>query len=280
METMREIKRHINTIKTIQKETKAMKAVYAAKLSKTQRKLLSARPYADKLKEVLNRLAAAKDFKHELTEQNDADTVAYVVFTANRGMAGGYSADICRFAERAIKENGKESSIIVIGKKGRNYFRDRGYKILKVYKKLGEDPDFRKAQELTREVVDLFLSGQVGQVVLIYAPYFTAIRNQPLQETLLPISREMMAEKNLQNNVEYIYEPGTDEVLASLLPRYLQVYIYKVMLEAKASEYSARMITMGTASDNAGELIKELTLAYNRAHQALITSQIMEITQG
>jgi len=280
MESMREIKRHINTIKTIQKETKAMKAVYAAKLNKTQSKLLSARPYADKLKEVISRLAAAESFGHELAEKNGVSSVAYVIFTGDRGMAGSYSDDICRFAERVIRENDTESVLIVIGKEGRDYFRDQGFKILKAYTRLGEDPDFHKAQGIAKKIVDLFLSKQVGQVVLVYTPYSSSIRNQPLQETILPISREMIGEEPQKDKVEYLYEPDAEKVLASLLPRYLQVYIYKVMLEAKASEHSARMIAMGAASDNADELIKKLTLAFNRAHQAQITKEITEITQG
>ena len=280
MQNMRDIRRHINTIKIIQKETKVMKAVYAAKLSKTQAKLQAARPYADKLKEVLARLmAAGADFQHELVEQKSAARIAYVIFTGNRGMAGSYSADVCSFAEKVIEEKGLESQLFIIGKKGRDYFRNRSYADFRQFVTLGEEPDYDEAEGLAQEIIKPFVSGQVREVILIYTPYFTPVRNQPLRDTFLPLSRKAAMEGRSGSQTEYLYEPGTGEVLNCLLLRYLQIYVYKAMLEAKASEHAARLATVGAAADNAEEMIRDLTLSYNRAHQAMITREITEITK-
>jgi F-type H+-transporting ATPase subunit gamma len=279
MPGMRDIKRRIRSIESTQKITKAMKMVAAAKLRKSQNKVVSARPYSAKLQEVLGRLVhCSEDYSHPLLDSRETSRVGYVVITADRGLCGGYNANLIRLTESLIRENDKESVIIAVGKKGRDYFRRRGYTLLREYLDLGDDPNYIQARELARELAEIYISGEVQELNLVYTKFYSAIRQQPLTERLLPVPKVEKKENNAE--VDYIYEPSAKEVLHTLLPRYLETLIYKALLEAKASEHGARMTAMDAASDNAGEMIQKLTLSFNRARQAAITREITEIVGG
>ncbi|WP_227762532.1 ATP synthase F1 subunit gamma [Zhaonella formicivorans] len=279
MPGMRDIKRRIRSIESTQKITKAMKMVAAAKLRKSQNKVVSARPYSAKLQEVLGRLVhGSEDYSHPLLDSRETSRVGYVVITADRGLCGGYNANLIRLTESLIRENDKESVIIAVGKKGRDYFRRRGYTLLREYLDLGDDPNYIQARELARELAQIYISGEVQELNLVYTKFYSAIRQQPLTERLLPVTKVEKKENSAE--VDYIYEPSAKEVLHTLLPRYLETLIYKALLEAKASEHGARMTAMDAASDNAGEMIQKLTLSFNRARQAAITREITEIVGG
>lgn len=276
---MRDIKRRIRSIQSTQKITKAMKMVAAAKLRKTQGKVLAARPYAAKLQEVITRLAEGyRDEEHPLLARRQEGAIAYVVFTGDRGLCGGYNANVIRFTESLIRESGEESVIVVVGKKAREYFRRRKYKILREYVDLGDDPHYTQARELAKELVNLYLEGQIRELNLVYSRFYSAIRQQPLKETLLPIAGVEGEEK--PKEIDYIYEPAPKELLHILLPRYLETLVYRALLEAKTSEHGARMTAMDSASDNASEMIRQLTITFNRARQAAITTEISEIVAG
>lgn len=280
MSNMRDIKRRIRSIQSTQQITKAMKTVSAAKLRKTQGNLIAARPYSDKLAEVANRLLGEMgDYKNALFEQREGDRVAYLVMTGDRGLAGGYNANAIRTAEQAIKSKTDEDGIIIaIGRKGRDYFRRRNYEILQEYLDLGDDPHYIQARELAREMVSIFLRGKVDKIYLVYTHFYSAIRHEPEIKQFLPL--EVDSPEGSKEETEYIYEPAKREVLDQLIPRSLEVLMYRALLETKASEHGARMAAMDAASNNAGEMIDQLTLSFNRARQAAITREISEIVGG
>lgn len=280
MQSMRDIKRRIRSIQSTQQITKAMKTVSAAKLRKTQMKVVAARPYANKLVEVLGRLMADMEgFDHPLMAQKEGNRTVYVVLTGDRGFAGGYNVNVAKLAETTIRQNPEEEGLIIAcGRKGRDYFRIRGFNIIREYLDMGDDPHYIQARELARELSALFQQGEVDKINLVYAKFYSAIRHEPVVQQLLPVvaaSREEVGEE-----LEYLYEPQKQEVLHTLIPRYLEVQVYRALLEAKTSEHGARMTAMDSASDNAAEMIEQLTLSFNRARQAAITNEISEIVGG
>jgi len=280
MERMRDIKRRIRSIKNTQQITRAMKTVSAAKLRKTQAKVLSARPYASKLEEVLGRLTAGTEgYEHPLFVPRSGNRTAYVVLTGDRGFAGAYNVNVAKLAEARIRENPEEEGLIIAcGRKGRDYFRIRGYPILREYLDLGDDPHYIQARELARELRALYEQGEVDKIHLVYTKFHSAIRYEPLVQQLLPIAAAPEAETS--GELEYLYEPEKEALLHVLVPRYLEVQVYRALLEAKASEHGARMTAMDNATENCAEMIDKLTLSFNRARQAAITKEISEIVGG
>lgn len=282
MAGMRDIKRRIRSIQSTQQITKAMKTVSAAKLRRTQAKVISARPYANKLAEVLGRLLAdVGNYEHPLLATREGNRVAYVVLTGERGFAGGYNTNVARLTEATIKENPQEDAFVIpVGRKGRDYFRRRDYKILREYLDIGDDPHYIQARELARELVALFEQGEVDKIYLVYTHFHSAIRHEPTVQQLLPVTAGSPQAEEQADEIEYLYEPAKEEVLNTLIPRSLEVQVYRALLEAKTSEHGARMTAMESASDNAAEMIEELTLSFNRARQAAITNEISEIVGG
>lgn len=280
MERMRDIKRRIRSIKNTQQITRAMKTVSAAKLRKTQGKVLSARPYANKLVEVLGRLTAgAEGYEHPLFVPRSGNRVGYVVLTGDRGFAGAFNVNVAKLVEAKIRENPEEEGyIIACGRKGRDYFRIRGYRILREYLDLGDDPHYIQARELARELTALYEQGEVDKLLLVYTKFHSAIRYEPLVQQLLPIVSAPQGEAPAE--LEYIYEPEKEALLHLLVPRYLEIQVYRALLESKASEHGARMTAMDNATENCSEMIDKLTLSFNRARQAAITKEISEIVGG
>ncbi|HHW07082.1 MAG TPA: F0F1 ATP synthase subunit gamma [Clostridia bacterium] len=280
MQGMRDIKRRIRSIKNTQQITKAMKTVSAAKLRKTQNKVISARPYANKLLEVLGRLTAGVEtYEHPLFVPRNGNRTAYVVLTGDRGFAGGYNVNVAKLAESLIRENPEEQGVIIAcGRKGRDYFRIRGYNIIREYLDIGDDPHYIQARELARELTALYEQGEVDKIHLVYTKFHSAIRYEPLAQQLLPILAAPQGET--EGELEYIYEPEKESLLHTLVPRYLEVQVYRALLEAKASEHGARMTAMDNATENCAEMIDQLTLSFNRARQAAITKEISEIVGG
>ncbi len=283
MPGMRDIKRRIRSIKSTQQITKAMKMVAAAKLRKSQEKVVAARPYANKLRQVMERLVAgAAGLQHPLLEVRPRQRVGFVVLTADRGLCGGYNANIIRLTEQALREEAAETALVPVGRKGRDYIRRRRYQMVQEYTDLGDNPNFIQAREIARRVMQLYQEGVFDEVNLVYTEFLSAIRQQPTMVRLLPIQPppDPGADQPAADSAEYIYEPSPAGVLATLLPRYVETQLYRALLEAKASEHGARMTAMGSASDNAAEMIDKLTLSFNRARQAAITKEILEVVSG
>lgn len=276
MASMRDIKRRIKSIKSTQQITKAMKMVAAAKLRKAQERVIQARPYATAIKETLGRLASvATDVSNPLLEVREVKNVGYILVTADRGLCGGYNTNIIRLARNEVR--GKDnSSMVTVGRKGRDFFRRNNANIISEFLGLGEEIDFVDAKTIAATAMDLYIKGELDEVNLIYTEFGSALNQKPTMIKLLPI--EPPAETG--SKVDYIYEPNAEVVLNQLLPKYVETTIFRALLESKASEQGARMTAMGSATDNAREMIGKLTLTFNRARQAAITREISEIVGG
>ncbi|MBM7866568.1 F-type H+-transporting ATPase subunit gamma [Heliobacterium gestii] len=282
---MRDIKRRIRSIKSTQQITKAMKMVAAAKLRKAQEKVTQARPYAKRIQGVLSRLvAAATDVNHPLLETREVKRIGYVVVTADRGLCGGYNANIIRMVNNEIKGR-NDVSLVCVGRKSRDFFKRMGNTIEAEYVGLGEDISFGMAKEIAAKVMELYEEGTVDQVQLVFTEFYSALTQKPVQMQLLPIPAQAgdgaaSAEDGKGPQPLYEFEPSPEAVLDELLPRYVENQIYRALLESKASEQGARMTAMGSATDNAKEMINKLTLSFNRARQAAITKEISEVVGG
>lgn len=253
-----------------------MKMVAAAKLRRAQERVIEARPYARQIKEVLSRITATNTgANHPLLEVREPKNICYVLISADRGLCGGYNANVLRMTARMIHE--KPGKLVAIGRKGRDFFRRRGFNIVSEFIGLGEDIPFSSAREIGKTLVESYVQGEFDEIHLVFTEFKSAMTQIPTTIKLLPV--EPPAEDS-GKGVNYIYEPDPEELLAELLPTYIETTIYRALLESKASEQGARMTAMGSATDNASEMIDKLTLSLNRARQAAITKEISEIVGG
>lgn len=277
MQSMRDIRRRIKSVENIQKITRAMKMVAAAKLKRAQKRAEGARAFSAKTQTIFRNVAgAATDTSHPLLQSHEGDRVGMIVITSDRGLAGGYNVRLLNETVQQIQDKSK-TSIITIGRKGRDYFRRRGYNIISEYLGIGDVPSFALAQRIAREVIHLYETQTIDRVYLCFMRFKSAMTQLPVVQSLLPIVPEKETEERM---TEYIYEPSAAEVLDWILPKYLENIIYSALLEAKASEFGAQMTAMESATENAQEMIEKLVLSYNRARQAAITTEISEIVGG
>jgi F-type H+-transporting ATPase subunit gamma len=280
MANLRDIKRRIRSVQSTQQITRAMKMVATAKLRKAQAQVIAARPYSDKLREVLTHLAGSES-SHPLLQVPESKTVGLVVFTADRGLCGGYNANLIRLAEQTKAGfRDQEVALITVGRKARDYFRRRGVKVIGEYVDLGTDADFIQARELAREFIRMYYEKQYGELYLVYARFVSPVQQIPQVVKLLPISAVEKDGEEKPERADYLYEPSAAGVLDTLLPRYVETEVYRMMLESIASEQGARMTAMSAATDNASEIIDTLTLTYNKASQSAITTELLEIVSG
>lgn len=276
MASAQDIRRRITSVKNTQQITKAMKMVAAAKLRRAQEAVTSARPFALKIREVLSRVAAASGgASHPLLEVREIKKTAYVVITADRGLCGGFNANVLRRGAAEVKDS---SAVVAVGRKSRDFFRRRGYEIAASYVGLGENIQFHQAKEIARFVMDKYVAGDFDEVYLVFSEFVNVLTQRPVTVKLLPV--ETPAEEAKGPKVEYIYEPNAEAVLSELLPTYVESTVFRAMLEAKAGEQGARMTAMDSATKNAKDMINKLTLSLNRARQAAITKEISEIVGG
>jgi F-type H+-transporting ATPase subunit gamma len=276
---MREIKRQIKSTQNTKQITRAMEMVSAANLRRAQRSAEAARPYSDKLKEVVQSIAAgSKGIKHPMLQSREVKKTGYLVITSDRGLAGGYNANVLRKVMTEIRENHKstaEYSIFVIGRKGSNFFRKRNMPVVEEVTGVPDSPKFADIKHVATAAVKNFENGTYDQLFLVYNQFKNAITQIPTMIRLLP-----MEEVTGVAAASYEYEPSPEGVLAVLLPKYAETLIYSAVLEGKASEFGARMTAMNSATKNATKMISGYTLAYNRARQASITQEISEIVAG
>lgn len=284
MASLKDIKKRIGSVKNTQQITKAMKMVAAAKLRRAQDAAVAARPYADKLQAVMSNLAAREDGDgHALLSQRGTGRALIVLMTADRGLCGGFNANVSKEAERFIRTNTQgfdDIDLVIIGRKGRDFLRNRvGDHITKVHEDITSDATYKTAQLIGQEVVEEYSSEKYDAVYVIYNAFKSAIEQVVTVEQVLPIQPKE-AEEEQGDTIDYLYEPNRGEVLAQLLPKMVEVQIFRALLESNASEQGARMSSMDSASRNAADMIGKLTLQYNRARQAAITKELMEIISG
>ena len=278
METMRDIQRRIDSVENTKKITRAMKMVASAKLKKAQNKAEKSRPFFNKTRNILADIVKnTRDLQqHPLLVQREGNRHLFITIGGDRGLCGAYNNKIIDKAEACVQSN-QEASLLIIGKKIRNYFKRRDYEIISEYVEINDYPGFDFARTIGQEVITLFKKDMIDKVSLIYTHFNSAISQTIKSISLLPVTSPKREQKN---QVEYIYEPSPGEILDVLLPKYVNNVIYSALLESKASEFGSRMTAMDSATDNAEEMIEDLTLSYNRARQAAITKEITEIVGG
>ena len=282
MASLKSIKKRIVSVKNTRQITKAMKMVSAAKLRRAQEAVVAARPYAGKMAEVLQSLAGNLEGDlHPLLEKREAKKLLLIVVTSDRGLCGGFNSNLCKAGERFIKEKKAEFeqvTLMTVGRKGYEALKNR-HTVLKNFPNVLSKPNYATAAMLAGEVIEGFLAEEYDQVVLLFNAFRTVMSQDITFQQLLPVEPE---EKTVADEapVEYIYEPSVGDLLAEILPKNIEVQIFKAILESVASEHGARMTAMDSASKNANEMIGKLTLQYNRARQAAITTELMEIISG
>jgi len=283
MPSLRDIKRKITSVKKTQQITKAMKMVAAAKLRRAQERVIAARPYSRKMLAVIANLAGRVErAQHALLAKREPKKVKLIVLTSDRGLCGAYNTNILRKAVEAVKEfqaAGKEVRVNVVGRKGRDFFRKRSaYSLGKVWSDLGMI-DYEKAADVGKNIVERFEAGETDEVYLLYNEFKSVIQQKVTLEKLLPV--EPPAESDpFMAAVDYLYEPSAEAILSSILPKHIEVQVYRSMLESQASEMGARMTAMDSATRNAKDMIERLTLKFNKQRQAAITKEISEIVGG
>jgi F-type H+-transporting ATPase subunit gamma len=280
---LRLIRRRIRSIQSTAKITRAMELVAASKMRRAQLNALAARPYAERLRWVLADLAETlpqiePEDRHPLIqEREEVKAVELILVTPNRGLSGGLPANLNRRAAQFVLDAGKPARIVAVGRKGRDFMRRTGQPIVAEFLELGDYPVYTDVRPIAQVAIDDFIRGEADEVHILFAEFVNMVTQRPTVVKLLPIEPPEEAETQ---GVDYIYEPGRAEVLAELLPRFIEREIYDAILEAAASEQSARMVAMRNATDNANELLRDLTLVYNKARQDSITSELLDIVGG
>jgi F-type H+-transporting ATPase subunit gamma len=281
----RVLRRRIKSVQSTKKITRAMELIAASRIVKAQQRVQAARPYSEQITAVIRNLAGTGAGRGQalLTPRDEVRKVAFIVITADRGLAGGYNSGVIRAAEQALRahqEQGRDYALILAGKKGQNYFRFRGYRIDAAYSGFSEQPTYEDARTVADEVMKRFDEGDIDQVELVYTQFHSAGSQKVLVRRFMPLESESLAEERTGPQADYEFEPSPDGILERLLPRYVEARLFAAMLDAAASEHAARQRAMKSATDNAEELIKALTRIMNRARQESITTEIMEIVGG
>lgn len=286
MTKVREIKRRIKSVDSTQQITKTMEMVAAAKIRKAQEGIESARPYAMKMMEVLSDVAQyVGEGEHPLLEIHPSiEKVLVLALTSDRGLCGPFNTNIIRATEEIIAREskaGKKVELILVGRKGVSYFTYIGHKPLNQYQGFSDSPTVESAREISKKLMSMYTALETDQVYLVFNHFKSVVEQSPVEYQLLPIQEESVSEEPERIlKGEYLFEPGAAEVLYRLLPSYIEALIYRALLESAASEHGARRTAMKNATDNAAEMINELTISFNRARQAIITQEISEIVGG
>jgi len=285
MATLREIRGRIKGVKNTQKITKAMKMVAAARLRRAQEAIVSTRPYARKLGELLRHLVTKVDLElNPLLAGRETKNVLLVVVTADRGLCGSFNSNIIKSSVNHLKTcSGLSVRILTVGRKATDFFGKRNFAVKSKHPGIFTELDFSDAREIVQEVTDGYLKGEYDKVEVIYNEFKSVIQQRIVIEQLLPIPpEEVKAKGDLHSlaQVDYIYEPSSAEIVNTLLPRHLNFQMWRILLESNAAEQGARMTAMDNATENAKELIRDLTLVFNNARQASITKELLEIVSG
>ena len=278
----KEIRSKIASVKRTQKITKAMQMVATSKMRRAQERMRLARPYAQKMRNVIGHLTQANpDYRHPFLSSRETKGVGIIVISSDRGLAGGLNANVFKQTltlAREWQEKGAQVSLCLIGTKGLNFFRRLSLPILANITGLGDRPHIKDLIGPVKVMLDAYREGKIDRLLLVNAQFVNTMTQKPEVEQLLPI--EALDTEGLQEHWDYIYEPDAEAILDGLLMRYIESQVYRGAVENVASEMAARMIAMGAATDNAGKLIGELQLIYNKARQAAITKELSEIVGG
>lgn len=277
MPSAQDIKRRIKGVVSTQQITKAMKMVATARLRRAQEMAGASVPYAEKLRSVLASLAASNaSASHPLMEKRTDEKKLFVVLSADKGLAGAYMSNLVK---AVTPEATTATPLVVVGRRCADYFKRREYNVVHAHIGFSEKPNYDHARMIAKEITHLFLTGECNQIYLAYTKFYSPIKVEPTIVRLLPLD-DVLGDAKAKPQGEYLFEPSPEDVLAVLLPKYLEMTVYAALLQSAASELGARMTAMGSATDNAEELISQLTLYYNQVRQAAITNEISEIVGG
>jgi F-type H+-transporting ATPase subunit gamma len=278
--SQRDIRRRIGAVKNIKQITRAMQFVAASKLKRAQDATLASRPYSEKIDEVIADLASVLDAAtHPLLARREGGVRLFVVLTTDRGLAGPLNTNTIRHALKEILDHEGEVAVVTVGRKGRDALRRAHLPLMAHFAGFGDRPSFADVTPLARLIADDFLAGRYGQVELVYPRFVSTLVQHPVRERLLPLQPADSTAVGIPGN-QFIFEPNASVVLRQLLPRYVATRVYQAVLETTASEMSSKMVAMKNATENAEELIEDLTLSYNKVRQANITREMIEIASG
>jgi len=284
----KEIRGKIKSVENTKKITKAMEMVAASKMRKAQDRMRAARPYSEKIRNIASNLGQANpEYVHAFMQANEAKTTGFIVVTTDKGLCGGMNTNVLRAVTGKLRElqaEGISSQAVAIGNKGFGFLGRVGAKVVSHATQLGDTPHFDKLIGPVKVVLDAYIKGEVNAVYLCYTRFINTMKQEPVVQQLLPLSAAKMQEESkasgTQHAWDYLYEPDAPSVIDDLLTRYVEALVYQAVAENMASEQSARMVAMKAATDNAGSVIGELKLVYNKTRQAAITKELSEIVAG
>lgn len=287
MASLKEIRAKVTSIKSTQKITRAMQMVAASKMKRAQERMVIGRPYADSMRRVVSHLVhASSDYKHPYMVTRDVKSVGYIVITSDRGLAGGLNINLFKSLMKQVKEhqaNNVDVEFAAIGSKGVSFFKNFGGRVTSVVTDYGDNPSFEQLNSPVQAMLDDYNNGKLDQICVVYNKFVNAMTQKPTITQLVPLPEEALEESSgvkTDYGWDYIYEPDVETLLDGLMWRYIESIVYQAVLENIASEQSARMVAMKAATDNAGNLINDLQLVYNKLRQAAITREISEIVGG
>lgn len=287
MASLKEIRAKVASIKSTQKITRAMQMVAASKMRRAQERMQLGRPYADSMRRVVSHLVkASPDYKHPYLVSRAVNRVGYIVVSSDRGLAGGLNINLFKKLMQHVKQQKSQSietRFAVIGQKGVSFFKTFGGTVIAAETHYGDNPSFEQLSVPVQVMLDAYNRGEIDEIYLVYNEFVNAMTQNPSVQRLVPIAAESLVDETMENREyswDYIYEPTTKELLDGLMGRYVESIVYQGVVENIASEQSARMVAMKAATDNAGNLINELQLVYNKLRQAAITREISEIVGG
>ena len=283
----RAIKRRIRSVDKIKQITRAMELVATSKIKRAEDRIRTARPYAQKMVEIMQNLSAVTgDFSHPLlTKRDEIKTTAILVLTSNRGLCGAFNTNILKKAEDVAAEEkrlGRSVKLLTVGKKGYSYFSFRGYDIAESYLDISDAPTYEEAQLLARRLMEMYIATEIDLALIIFNNFISVAEQRPVVFTLFPLEKPdetgQRAEGEVERAGDYIYEPAAATIIETLLPAYAETVTYRALLESAASEHGSRRTAMKAATDNSEEMITSLTMSFNRARQAQITQELAEIS--
>ena len=281
MPNIRQIRRRIRSVQNTAKITNAMSMIAASRMRRAQQRGIQGRPYAQQIRAVLGHLAAlpqAGQAAHPLLQQRPVQRIAYVHITADRGLCGPLNSNMNRSAHQFLASQSAPVTVVAVGRRGRDFMGRTGRELRAVFMDMGVNPGLLDTLPISRVVMEDYVSGHVDEVYIGYSDFITTAVQRPVIQRLIPV--EPMPPAEPLYNVDYIYEPSEEAVLAALLPRYVEMLVYHAILEHLASEQSARMVAMRNASEAAKDMIDSLTLTYNKARQEMITKEILDLVGG
>ncbi|MGC4367054.1 F0F1 ATP synthase subunit gamma [Hydrogenophaga sp. R2] len=280
----KEIRGKIKSVENTKKITKAMEMVAASKMRKAQDRMRAARPYAEKVRQIAGNLSKANpEYVHPFMQTNDATTAGFVVVTTDKGLCGGLNTNVLRAVTnelKALQAKGQDAQVVAIGNKGLGFMNRVGAKVVSSVTSLGDTPHLDKLIGPVKVLLDAYTEGRINSVFVCYTRFINTMKQEAVVEQLLPLKASDLQEGNTGRDWDYVYEPDAQAVIDDLLLRYVEAQVYQAVAENMASEQSARMVAMKAATDNAGNVISELKLVYNKTRQAGITKELSEIVAG